>query len=150
MNRNCGGMLVMKYGMLQMKKNMAHYRRRQKWHVTDEEKYCMVQMKWSNQYGMLQMKRNLGQMEVENEQLKSKVEHLNEDIRNLGNVNTTLEKRLEMEKASVRISVQPTACLKTLLFFHSNCPWNLLLNWFWSLMWKHFGGVPREVKHLST
>lgn len=50
------------------------------------------------------MKRSLGQMEVENEQLKSKVEHLNEDIRNLGNVNSTLEKRLEMEKASVRIS----------------------------------------------
>ena len=71
---------------------------------------------------MLQMKRNLGQMEVENEQLKSKVEHLNEDIRNLGNVNTTLEKRLEMEKASVRISAQPSVCLKTLLFFHTNCP----------------------------
>lgn len=48
-----------------------------------------------------QVKRNLGQMEVENEQLKAKVEHLNEDICNLGNVNTTLEKRLEMERSSV-------------------------------------------------
>ncbi|KAK7496879.1 hypothetical protein BaRGS_00011859, partial [Batillaria attramentaria] len=48
-----------------------------------------------------QVKRNLGQVEVENEQLKAKVEHLNEDVRNLGNVNTTLEKRLEMERASL-------------------------------------------------
>ncbi|KAK7115731.1 trichohyalin-like [Littorina saxatilis] len=48
-----------------------------------------------------QVKRNLGQMEVENEQLKAKVEHLNEDIRNLGNVNSTLEKRLEMERATL-------------------------------------------------
>ena len=53
---------------------------------------------------MAQVKRNLGQMEVENEQLKSKIENLNEDVRNLGNVNSTMEKRLEMERTSVSLN----------------------------------------------
>ncbi|XP_025077437.1 cingulin-like protein 1 isoform X1 [Pomacea canaliculata] len=48
-----------------------------------------------------QVKRSLTQVEVENEQLKTKVDLLNEDIRNLGNVNTTLEKRLEIERTSL-------------------------------------------------
>ncbi|KAL8589100.1 hypothetical protein ACOMHN_017263 [Nucella lapillus] len=47
-----------------------------------------------------QVKRTLGQVEVERDQVRTKVDHLNEDIRNLGNVNTALEKRLEMERAS--------------------------------------------------
>ncbi|XP_076465151.1 uncharacterized protein LOC143296965 [Babylonia areolata] len=73
--------------------------------LTQKETSQMVQQKDSLiaevEAELRQVKRSLGQMEVENEQLKSKVDHLQEDIGSLGNVNAALEKRLEMERASL-------------------------------------------------
>ena len=45
--------------------------------------------------------QNLKSTQTENDQLKSRLDHLHEDVKNLTAINATLEKRLEMEQNSV-------------------------------------------------
>ncbi|XP_041364112.1 putative leucine-rich repeat-containing protein DDB_G0290503 [Gigantopelta aegis] len=62
-----------------------------------EKKTLLVSMETDLQH----VKRQLSGLEAENEQLKVKVDHLNEDVRNLTSINTTLETRLDMERSSL-------------------------------------------------
>ena len=45
--------------------------------------------------------QNLTTTQTENHQLKNRLDHLQEDVKNLTAINATLEKRLEMEQNSV-------------------------------------------------
>ena len=68
--------------------------------IKKEDKNKMVQIA-SLEAELRNANQNLMTTQTENGQLKNRLDHLQEDLKNLTAINLTLEKRLEMEQNSV-------------------------------------------------